>query len=93
MFLVWTEPTVLFSPVPAGDGQRREELLPGHAQTDQEENQRVQALPPGPLQQLHGLAGGSGADGEVERWSSLFWTLCCSVCQDEMDLILERLSV
>lgn len=93
MFLVWTEPTVLFFTVPAGDGQRREELLPGHAQTDQEENQRVQALPPGPLQQLHGLAGCSGADGQVERSSSLFWTLCCSLCQDEMDLILERLSV
>lgn len=93
MFLVWTEPTVLFFTVPAGDGQRREELLPGHTQTDQEENQRVQALPPGPLQQLHGLAGRSGADGQVERSSSLFWTLCCSLCQDEMDLILERLSV
>lgn len=79
MFLVWTEPTVLFFTVPAGDGQRREELLPGHTQTDQEENQRVQALPPGPLQQLLWLAGRSGADGQVERSSSLFWTLCCSL--------------
>ncbi|XP_077963016.1 LOW QUALITY PROTEIN: nucleolar protein 16 [Gasterosteus aculeatus] len=38
------------------DGPGREELLPGHAQTDQEEDQRVHAVPPGRLRRLHGLA-------------------------------------
>lgn len=69
--------TVLFST--AGDGQRREELLPGHTQTDQEENQRVQALPPGALRRFHQLTRGSRADGPVEgRWprSGLYISLC-----------------
>lgn len=46
----------MLSVLPAGDGPGREELLPGHAQTDQEEDQRVHAVPPGRLRRLHGLA-------------------------------------
>lgn len=52
--------------VPAGDGQRREELLPGHAQTDQEEDQRVHEVPPGAARRLHPVPRRPRADGPVE---------------------------
>lgn len=66
-----------------GDGQRREELLPGHPETDQEKSRRVQALPLGALRRLHGLARLPATDGPVEAALSLYRTIGHFLRQDE----------
>lgn len=79
----------------AGDGQRWEELLSRHTQTDQEENQWVQTLPPRALWRLHQLFIYSTADGPVEGLSALFemrrasFSRDCQRCRQDFQTVTE----
>lgn len=64
------------SPTQTGDGSRREELLPGHAQTDPQEDQRVPALPPAALWSFRELAHSLRTCGPVGGSVPPVWIGC-----------------